>query len=67
MGELSTVFDDETRRYVYRKAIRLHGEDKRDFIVEAERELWDFMPFDREEIRRIVNRVFRRYFDSMPL
>jgi predicted dienelactone hydrolase len=61
MGKLNTVFDDETRVYVYRKSQHLHGQDRHDFICEAERELWDFMPFDWDEIKQTINRVFRKY------
>jgi len=49
--------------YVHKKSIQLHCCDRIEFIVEAERELWDFMPFDWDEIKQAVNRVFRKYSD----
>jgi hypothetical protein len=64
MGELSTVFSDDTREYIYSKAQCLHGENRRAFITEAEREVWDFGLFDRAEVQGIIRRVFRRYCDS---
>jgi hypothetical protein len=64
MGELSTVFSEDTRAYIYEKARCLHGEKRREFIAEAEREVWDFGLFDRNDVQAIIRRVLRRYLDD---
>lgn len=59
------MFDDytqETIRTIKRK-IRTRA-NREAFEDEAMRELWDFMPFDHSEIKRIIDRVFRGYDES---
>ena len=64
MGELATVFSDDTRRYIHDKARVLRGQDRRDFIEEAEKEVWDFGLFDLGDVKRIINTVLNRYIDN---
>jgi hypothetical protein len=57
------MFDEDTRRTIRGKASYLPHNLREDFKLEAMRELYDFMPFDRAEINSIIERVFRKYHE----
>lgn len=65
MGELSYIFDDETHEKIRRAAMSIHDKDDRNsFRGEVVQELWDFMPFNRNEISKIIMNVYRKYHNS---
>ena len=62
MGNFDYLFDEETQEAIRLKAMRIRKRvDREDFRSEAMAELWDFMPFDRGEINRTIDRVFGKY------
>lgn len=62
MGALDLIFSDETRASINSAARRIRRRvDREEFRTEVERELWDALPFDRSEIRAIIDRVARNY------
>lgn len=62
MGNFDCMFDEETQKAISEKMRLLRRKlDREAFQDEARQELYDFMPFERAEINRIIDRVFRKY------
>ena len=62
MGNFDCMFDEETQKAIFDKVRLLRlKRDREEFRDEVNSELYDFMPFERAEINRIIERVFRKY------
>jgi hypothetical protein len=60
--------DEAVKLRVTRRKKRIHDYDERhDFVSEVYTELYDFMPFDRQEINEIIERVFRKYHSEAEI
>lgn len=62
------VSDEAIKLRVSHRVKKIHGRENREEFKDAVYlELYDFMPFDRDEINQIIERVFRKYLPDEEL